>query len=62
MQNTGTVNVPLSVTIDPSNTSLLMSTTYQNTAAMAVPNSNGTTAFSVVLTAAVQSGMFLKVS
>ena len=61
MQNTGTVNVPLSVTIDPSNTSLLMSTTYQNTAAMAVPNSNGTTAFSVVLSAA-QSGMFLKVS
>ena len=62
MQNTGTVGVPMSVTIDPSNTSLLMSTTYQNTAAMAVPNSKGTTAFSVVLTATVQSGMFLKVS
>ena len=62
MQNTAQVTVPMSVTIDPSNTSLLMSTSYQNTAAMAVPNSNGTTAFSVVLTATVQSGMFLKVS
>ena len=62
MQNTGTVAFPITVTIDPSNTSLYMSTSYQNTAAMAVPNSTGTTVFSTVLTAAVQSGMFLKVS
>jgi hypothetical protein len=61
MQNTSTISFPITVTIDPTNTSLYMSTSYIQTGTLAVPNSNGTTAFSCA-TASVQAGMILKVS